>query len=124
MQKEPLLIIRTLINNKMGVVVVNHDDEDILITLEHPTADEDKRNVGEYIFDYSVPTTKLRELLDCICKFPEILINKGGYELKFELESEDNIKYTTEEFIDLPINRISSGTRAKLYPFMKIYPKN
>jgi hypothetical protein len=121
METEPLLIIRALINNKMGVISVKVNGEDIDIILEHPTAEEDKRIVSEYTFDYSVPTTKLKDLLICICEFPEVIMKKTGYELKFQLESEDSIKYSAEEFINLPINRISNGTRAKLYPSARLY---
>lgn len=126
---ESLITIRALINNKIGIIDVkrNNDDEDILITMGYPTASDDKlKIVYEYMFDCSTKTMKFKDLLSCICNFPEIMIplsstnnnssSSSKYELTFELEKTENINYTEEEYIKLPIKNIPNGSFARLYP--------
>ena len=107
---EPLLTIRTLINNKIGIINIKIHDEDIIIILEHPP----NEHVIEYIFDYSMKTTKFKDLIDCICEMPEVSAKKSGYDLNFVIESADKVKYTSAELFLMPINKIPKGIEASL----------
>lgn len=114
----PLLTIRALINDKLGLIIVKIIGDEIVMILEYPTnIDNTNTNIlNEYIFDYSMRTTKLKEVLDCICQFPEVKPKKSEFKLKFFIESEEKVKYTDEEVLNMPISHIPVGMRAKLYP--------
>jgi hypothetical protein len=118
---EPLLTIQALINDKLGIIHIHLNDEDINITLENEAKDETtpllnaSNFVNEYNFDYSLTATKFKELLDCICEMPEICIKKEGYELRFVIESAEKVKYTANEICTMPINKIPKGMLASLF---------
>ena len=118
---EPLLTIRALINDKLGIIHIHLNDEDINITLANEAKDETtpllnaSNRVNEYNFDYSLTATKFKELLDCICEMPEICIKKEGYELRFVIESAEKVKYTANEICTMPINKIPKGMLASLF---------
>ena len=124
---EPLLTIRALINDKLGIIHIHLNDEDINITLANEAKDEttpllnasnfvnNTNFVNEYNFDYSLTATKFKELLDCICEMPEICIKKEGYELRFVIESAEKVKYTANEICTMPINKIPKGMLASLW---------
>jgi hypothetical protein len=117
--KDPFLIIRALINDKLGLILLKISGDDILITLEYPTNIDDNKNnniINEYMYDYSLKTTKLKEVMNCICQFQEVIPKISDFKLKFFIESEEKIKYTNEEVLNMPINRVPHGMRAKLYP--------
>ena len=120
-----LITFRALINNKIGIIDIkknqggeeDDDDEDLIITMGFPTSSDDK--MYEYMYDCSVKTIKFKELLHCICNFPELTIannTNNAFELKFELEKTETMTYTEEEFLKLPINKIPINTFARLYP--------
>lgn len=117
---EPLLTIRALINDTLGIIHIHLNDEDINITLENEAKDEmtplvkNTNFVNEYNFDYSLTATKFKELLDCICEMPEICTKKEGYELRFVIESAEKVKYTSNEISNMPINKIPKGMLASL----------
>ena len=117
---EPLLTIRALINDTLGIIHIHLNDEDINITLENEAKDEmtpllnANKIVNEYNFDYSLTATKFKELLDCICEMPEICTKKEGYELRFVIESAEKVKYTSNEISNMPINKIPKGMLASL----------
>lgn len=117
---EPLLTIRALINDTLGIIHIHLNDEDINITLENEAKDEmtplvkNTNFVNEYNFDYSLTATKFKELLDCICEMPEICTKKEGYELRFVIESAEKVKYTSNEICNMPINKIPKGMLASL----------
>ena len=117
---EPLLTIRALINDTLGIIHIHLNDEDINITLENEAKDEmtpllnANKIVNEYNFDYSLTATKFKELLDCICEMPEICTKKEGYELRFVIESAEKVKYTSNEICNMPINKIPKGMLASL----------
>ena len=118
---EPLLTIRALINDKLGIIHIYLNDEDINITLENEAKDETtpllnaNKIVNEYNFDYSLTATKFKELLDCICEMPEICTKKEGYELRFVIESAEKVKYTSNEICNMPINKIPKGMLASIF---------
>lgn len=120
--KTTLITFRALINNRIGIIDVKknqeeEDADDLIITMGFPTSSDDK--VYEYMYDCSVKTTKFKELLECICNFPELTIannTNNNFELKFELEKSETMTYTEEEFLKLPINKIPINTFARLYP--------
>ena len=118
---EPLLTIRALINDTLGIIHIHLNDEDINITLENEAKDEmtpllnANKIVNEYNFDYSLTATKFKELLDCICEMPEICTKKEGYELRFVIESAEKVKYTSNEICTMPINKIPKGMLASLF---------
>ena len=117
---EPLLTIRALINDTLGIIHIHLNDEDIKIILEYQAKDEmtplvkNTNLVNEYNFDYSLTATKFKELLDCICEMPEICTKKEGYELRFVIESAEKVKYTSNEICTMPINKIPKGMLASL----------
>lgn len=117
---EPLLTIRALINDTLGIIHIHLNDEDIKIILEYQAKDEmtplvkNTNLVNEYNFDYSLTATKFKELLDCICEMPEICTKKEGYELRFVIESAEKVKYTSNEISNMPINKIPKGMLASL----------
>ena len=117
---EPLLTIRALINDTLGIIHIHLNDEDINITLENEAKDEmtpllnANKIVNEYNFDYSLTATKFKELLDCICEMPEICTKKEGYELRFVIESAEKVKYTSNEICNMPINKIPKVMLASL----------
>jgi hypothetical protein len=130
---EPLLTIRALINDKLGIIHIHLNDEDIKITLEQQAKDEtttplnnsnlvnasnfvnNSNFVNEYNFDYSLTATKFKELLDCICEMPEICTKKEGSELIFVIESAEKVKYTSNEICNMPINKIPKGMLASIW---------
>jgi len=121
--KITLITFRALINNRIGIIDVKKNQEeeedvdDLIITMGFPTSIDDK--AYEYMYDCSVKTIKFKELLNCICNFPELTIannTNNAFELKFELEKSETMTYTEEEFLKLPINKIPINTFARLYP--------
>ena len=114
-----LITFRALINNKIGIIDVkkNEEEEEAVITMCYPTSHNDK--ICEYMYDCSMKNTKFKDLLECICNFPELMIannTNNAFELKFELDKNEENVYTEEEFLKLPINKIPFGTFARLYP--------
>ena len=120
--KTTLITFRALINNRIGIIDVKKNQEeeedvdDLIITMEFPTSSV---KAYEYMYECSTKTTKFKELLECICNFPELTIannTNNAFELKFELEKSEIMPYTEEEFLKLPINKIPINTFARLYP--------
>jgi hypothetical protein len=122
--KITLITFRALINNRIGIIDVKksqeeeeeEDVDDLIITMEFPTSSD---KAYEYMYECSVKTTKFKELLECICNFPELTIannTNNNFQLKFELEKSETMPYTEEEFLKLPINKIPINTFARLYP--------
>jgi hypothetical protein len=120
--KTTMITFRALINNRIGIIDVKKNQEeeedvdDLIITMEFPTSSD---KAYEYMYECSTKTTKFKELLECICNFPELTIannTNNAFELKFELEKSEIMPYTEEEFLKLPINKIPINTFARLYP--------